>query len=124
MEMTVRRGAAIGEALPGEMTIDGRHACSTLERVAVAIPPGRYQVTLYPSPHFQRNMPLLVDVPGRAYIEIHFGNYPDESDGCILVGNPSDPTTGDVFNSRKTFDALYAAIESAVEGEGCWITIA
>jgi hypothetical protein len=126
MELQLRRSLHIApDALPGELTIEGAHVVWTLERVGVQIPTGRYQLTLYPSPHFKRVMPLLVDVPGRSMIEIHFGNVPGASDGCILVGDPQDPTTGDVLNSVKAFNALFPVIEGAIEsGEGAWITVA
>ena len=123
MELLLQRKLPIGEALPGELLIDSTHACYTLERVAVAIPSGRYEVTLYPSPHFGRPMPLLKDVPGRNMIEIHFGNYPEESDGCILVGEAQDPANGDTLLSREAFFKLFPAIETAIETEGAWITI-
>ena len=68
-------------------------------------------------------MPLLRNVPGRSYIEIHFGNVPCCSDGCILVGEMQDEETGEVFNSQKAFLALFAAIDAAVVAEGCTITV-
>ncbi len=125
MELLLRRSLPIPpDALPGELTIDGAHVAYTLERISVAIPMGRYQLGLYNSPHFGRVMPILRDVPGRSFIEIHMGNHPAQSDGCILVGDPQDPATGDVMNSVKTFNALFPVIEGAIEsGEGAWISV-
>lgn len=117
--MTIQRNSPVGNALPGEMFIAGSHACYTLERVAVAIPEGTYKVGLYPSPHFGRLMPILENVPGRADILIHWGSYPENSEGCILVGEQQDLSTGDIFNTRKQFEALFPAIQAAVETEGC-----
>ena len=122
--MIVQRGTAIGQALPGEMTIDGRHAAWTLERVAVAIPAGRYAVVRYYSPHFGREMPMLADVPGRSEILIHWGDYPWNSDGCLLVGETMDPSTGDIYNTQKEWNALWPAIDAAIDAaEGCSIEI-
>ena len=124
MELTVRRSQPIPpDALPGELFLDGAHAGWTLERISVAIPAGRYAIGLHLSPHFGRLMPILEDVPGRQYILIHWGNYAYNSDGCILVGEMQDPSSGDVLNSVKKWNELYPAIEAAVEGEGCWITV-
>lgn len=127
--MFVQRHQAIGQALPGEMFINGIHAAYTLERVAVAIPTGRFIVALYNSPHFARLMPWIL-VPGREYILIHWGNFPQNSDGCILVGESQDPLTGDIYNTIKQWNALFPAIEQAVEGtgnavdaKGCWINV-
>jgi len=123
MEMVLQRGPRTAASILGDLSIQGTHAVFTLERPAVAIPAGSYPVTLYPSRHFGRMMPLLGGVPGRSYIEIHYGNYPAQSDGCILVGLLQDIAAGDVFESVAAFNALYPAIEAAVEAEGCQITI-
>jgi hypothetical protein len=123
MEMIVQRGPRNASAILGDLTIDGQHAVYTLERLGVEIPVGMYPVTLYPSPHFERMMPLLNDVPGRSCIEIHYGNYPTESDGCILVGLLQDVAAGEVLESVAAFNALFPAIEAAVEAEGCSITV-
>jgi len=123
MELVLNRHAPIGLALPGEMFIAGLHACYTLENYTDAIPEGRYEVVLYPSPSWNRMMPLLKDVPGRSYIEIHYGNYPEDYRGCIGVGQTQDPTTGDIFQTQAMFNALFPAIESACENEGCWIQV-
>jgi hypothetical protein len=122
MELVLNRHAPIGLALPGELFIDGQHACYTLERVGVAIQEGSFKVLLYNSPHFGQLMPW-VQVPDRQYILIHWGNYPVNSDGCILVGETQDPATGDIYNTRKMWGELFPAIEGAVNAEGCWLTI-
>jgi hypothetical protein len=123
MELTVRRGTPIGVAIPGKMLSGGVHICFTLERLEVAIPEGRYQITMYDSPHFGRLMPLLVDVPERSGIEIHYGNYPEQSDGCILVGETQDQGTGDVYQSRRAFDELFNMLQNALNNGACWITV-
>ena len=121
--MIVQRSSPIGDALPGEMFIGGQAACYTLENYPDRIPAGRYQVTLYNSPSWRRVMPLLNNVPGRSYIEIHYGTYPTDYRGCIGVGQQQDPSTGEIFGTQAMFNALFPAIEAAVDAEGCWITI-
>ena len=123
MNLIVSRKPAIGQALPGEMTCDGHHVCWTLERVAVAIPEGTYRVTLYDSPHFGRPMPMLNGVADRSCILLHWGDYPQNSDGCVLVGEIVDPQTGDIYNTQKAFLSLFAAVEAAVGAEGCWVQV-
>jgi hypothetical protein len=123
LTLSLQRSKPIGLALPGEITINGQHACWTLENNADRIPTGTYPITLYDSPHFGRKMPLLL-VPGRSYIEIHFGSYPQDYRGCIGVGKVRDEATGDIFSTQAMFQELYPAIEGAVDGgEGCQITI-
>ena len=52
----------------------------------VYIPKGRYRMSIYRSPKFKSDVLLLQDVPGRSAIEIHKGNYPQDTRGCILIG--------------------------------------
>jgi len=100
------------------------------------IPAGEYRVTVYQSPHFGRLMPLVEDVPGRSGIEIHWGNFVRDFEGCIGVGAtrgelPDGSPT--IWNSRAAFDRLFgqlsAAIDAARPGDGdpqpgaCTITI-
>jgi Family of unknown function (DUF5675) len=68
-------------------------------------------------------MPLLKDVPGRNYIEIHFGNTPGASEGCILIGKTKG--RDEIFFTRAAFDELFPLIQNAVENtpEGCSIDI-
>jgi hypothetical protein len=121
MIIEMYRGLATSLSIPGEMMIQGFHAAWTLERPAVAIPSGTYKITLYSSPHFGRLMPMLNDVPGRSYILIHWGDYPVNSDGCILVGELCSKDA--IWNTEKKFTELFLPIQAAVETEGCFITI-
>src|SRR5581483_9746992 len=91
-------------AVIGTLTVDGEFNCYTLENAAVLIPAGRYEVTLYESPHAGHIVPLLNGVPGRDHIEIHCGNVPTDSKGCILVG--TEHTDSSLLASRLAFDNL------------------
>ncbi len=51
-----------------------------------AIPVGEYQVKFTWSPKFQREVPLLLDVPGFHGIRIHSGNTEEDTEGCVLPG--------------------------------------
>ena len=123
MEMFVQRGLSGNLSIPGEMTIAGSHACFTLENKADAIPAGRYRVTVYPSPRFDRLMPLLNGVDKRSDIEIHWGNEPINYRGCIGVGKQRDLSTEEIFHTREMFEELFLPIQAAVETEGAFITI-
>ena len=46
-------------------------------------------------------MPFLLQVNGRVGIMIHPGNYPKDTQGCILVGR--NLAKGSVSNSKQTF---------------------
>jgi Family of unknown function (DUF5675) len=123
MEIILQRGTPTSKSIPGEMFIQGQHAAYTLERPGVCILAGRYKVGLYPSPHFGRLMPILENVPSRQDILIHWGNYPTDSEGCILVGKQRDLGADEIFQTRAMFDELFLPIQAAVEAEGCFIEV-
>ena len=81
----------------GTLYINGERFCDTLEnpylnnqRNISCIPEGQYKVRLrLPRESATRDyLHLLVqDVPNRDWILFHRGNYPSQTQGCILVGN-------------------------------------
>ena len=87
-----------------------------------AIPEGSYRVLVTLSPHFKEWLPYVQGVPGFEGIRIHAGNYPDDTQGCILVGE--NKVKGMVVNSRIWLTRLKKRIQAAEnQGEGIWITI-
>ena len=56
-----------------------------IENTDYIIPDGIYEVQLTHSPKFNKEMPIIVNVPGRAGIRIHYGSCPEHSKGCVLV---------------------------------------
>lgn len=123
----------------GELSIDGKRICYTLEDKVrerdgepvarwkvpnrTAIPRGTYKVVVTHSPRFGRDLPLLLNVPGFSGIRIHPGNASVDTEGCILVGNSW--AGGDfVGQSRAAFDTVNTAINRAHQrGEHIEITI-
>ena len=87
-----------------------------------AIPEGSYPVLVTKSPRFKQWLPLLQGVPGFEGIRIHAGNYPDDTQGCILVGE--NKFKGMVVNSRIWLKRLIDRIaEARKRDEAVWITI-
>jgi Steigviridae/Suoliviridae L,D-carboxypeptidase/transpeptidase len=89
-----------------------------------AISEGRYKIIFAPSPKFlaspdpwvqkfAASMPHLVDVPGRQFIMIHWGNKSAETDGCILVGEGEAEDFISV--SRTAFEKIYALLKGTTE---------
>ena len=85
---------------------------------------GTYTCALRFSPHFQRTIYHLLDVPGRGDVEIHWGNFCGDkakgfrSDvlGCILVGDSMGVLDGQlaVLNSVAAFDRFLAATQGQI----------
>jgi len=114
----------------GELSVDGKFECFTLEDTVreietrpvaewkikdrTAIPRGTYGVTITFSNRFRKPLPLLLKVPGFEGIRIHAGNHSGNTEGCILVGKSWDG--GDwIGSSRLAFEPLMKKIKAAVE---------
>jgi hypothetical protein len=87
-----------------------------------AIPTGRYRVKVTWSERFQRQLPLLLDVPGFSGIRIHAGNTSADTSGCLLLGVRR--ASVQLVESRPAVTALQRQIEDAIElGEEVWIEL-
>lgn len=129
MKLLLKRKFKGPEYTIGDLFIDGKFFCNTLEDtvrilpllcsdtpqgikcrckekeyVRIAIPAGHYKVTMKQSPRFKRVLPYLHDVPHFLGILIHSGNDASHTEGCILVGK--NTVKGKVFESRATSDKL------------------
>lgn len=129
MKLQIVRDQTGPAGTTGTLFLNGRRECYTLEDQVreikgqpvsawkipgeTAIPRGIYKIEITFSPHFGRDLPLLVDVPGYEGVRIHPGNTAADTEGCILVGTTKSP--GWVGQSRIAFDDLYPKIEAAFE---------
>jgi hypothetical protein len=130
----------------GKLSIDGAYFCDTLEDTdrglkqsmpleeikrlkqagITAIPTGTYTVQMnVVSPKYATRaaylsiggkLPRLVNVPGFEGILIHIGNYPKDTEGCILVGK--NKAVGAVMESTEVFNKLYPLLKAAVDRGG------
>lgn len=140
LELTLQRLWFTALSTCGELSVEGRIGPYTLELPVKdglpgsAIPPGRYKIELAPSPKFlaaaehdpwidlyAKQMPHIIGIPGRSLIMFHWGNTPDNTDGCVLVGLHHDVDT--VGESRKAFESLYTLIEAPAKAGECWINV-
>jgi hypothetical protein len=148
MKLTVKRKVRNPNNTIGELFVDGKKFCDTLEdtdrgldqkmslteirskKVAAhtCIPSGTYKVTMkVVSPKYSTRaayqfcggrLPRLLDVPGYEGILIHIGNTDKDTEGCILVGQ--NDKNKQVINSTVTFKALY---DKLMAGKDHTITI-
>ena len=91
-----------------------------------AIPEGRYAVVISYSPKFKKWLPILLGGPefNKEWqgIRIHAGNMPEDTQGCILVGE--NRQVGRLLNSCNTlYDLKQKMVEAKGRGEPIWLTI-
>ena len=102
------------ESTIGELFLNGERICDTLElpwvdnqRNISCIPEGVYPVRLrLPRESATRDyLHLLVqEVPNRDFILVHRGNFPSQTQGCLLVGLGTEQDV--VHNSVLAMDLL------------------
>ena len=78
------------------------------------IPSGVYKLEIRDSARYKRPMPYLINVPYYEGVMIHWGNVPENTRGCLLVGM-THPSTDFIGESKKAFDLLYPQIEVSVK---------
>lgn len=139
MNLTLKRTAFGLNATLGELEVNGQPQCWTLEDHypepyvktpgKTAIPFGTYPVTIERSPRFSKLAghdvftPRLHNVPGFEGVLIHPGNVPEDTEGCILVGQVKVGAAR-IEKSRAAYAALFAMLQAAVDrGEAITLTI-
>lgn len=130
MKLTLTRMQFGADFTIGDLFVDGGHfawTCEDVERSVkvfgkTAIPRGTYEVIVTWSPHFNRNLPLLVGVPGFEGVRIHPGNTAADTEGCVLVGYIR--MADRISESRVAFEALNTKIQESLDrGDRVFITV-
>ena len=119
MKIEVKRLYKTENSTIGELTIDGKFECYTLEdkerevkiKCETAIPKGTYKVIINQSNRFKKLMPLVLNVPNFEGIRIHPGNSNHDTEGCILVGQTRSKDY--ISKSRKAYEILFAKMKLA-----------
>ena len=119
-DLTLYRKWYTNESTIGELVYKGQFFCFILEDPVrdvgekihgeTAIPVGRYRMTKTWSPKYQRMMWLLLDVPNYAGVRCHSGNFPKDTEGCLLFGETKGINA--VYNSRKTVKKFEELMDS------------
>lgn len=133
MRVTVLRIANRDTYCISRLYIDGERFCDVLEDVdrglddsmseeeilkkkvkgKTAIPTGVYPLKITYSPKCKRMMPLVENVKGYSGIRLHSGNRPEDTEGCLLVGE--NKVVGQVINSRATYNKLFKILSETKE---------
>jgi hypothetical protein len=129
MNLKLVRKSFTEESTMGELSINGKSECFTLEDKVravkihgkTAIPAGIYEVSITFSDKFKKQLPLLNNVPNFAGIRIHSGNTAADTEGCILVGTSKGKDF--VGGSRAAFKALFQKLEAALKKEKIFIEV-
>lgn len=113
----------------GRLSFKGQYLCDTLEPASAhltqnddlqkilaekshgyrAIPSGMYKMAITYSPRFKKRLPLLLNVPCYEGIRIHAGNYPRDTQGCILPG--WNWQKGMVCSSKAALDIILKSMQ-------------
>ncbi len=127
--VTIKRMISTERATLGVLLIDDRPICFTLEPTLqdpeeFCIPAGQYRLVRVVSARFG-NCFTVIGVPGHDLLRIHWGNGPDDTEGCPLVGLQIDATDGGhIWASKAAFKLFMEAMrdvkETSVEFINCF----
>lgn len=123
MKILVLRDTFTDKTTLGELFVDDKFECNTLEDKVrplgekvygqTAIPTGTYEVIIDLSNRFKIELPRLLNVPMFDGIRIHPGNKAEDTDGCILVGVTRSKDW--VGQSKIAFNRLFDKMEKAYQ---------
>jgi hypothetical protein len=129
MELLLKRLHKTQKSTIGELSINGKFECYTLEDIErvekvkgkTAIPKGKYEVIMTMSNRFKVILPLLLNVPNYEGVRIHAGNTAENTEGCLLLGT----TRGIDFigNSKLAMSKFLPKLKEALKKEKVFITI-
>lgn len=103
--------------VPGEPVEDWKIPHKT------AIPAGKYRLLITYSMRFQRELPILLNVPGFAGVRIHAGNTAKDTDGCILLGLAKDDSGCAVWHSREAMQLIQPKITEALKSGEVYLNV-
>ena len=110
------------QATTGQLYVDGEKIGDTLEQTwknnkegESCIPPGEYIAYIRDksTSRWDYNPIQLIDVHNRSYIQIHIGNYPEHTEGCILPGKGRGHNA--VWSSEDAYNELMEKLDKTKE---------
>lgn len=121
MNLVLFRKTEINNTVLGELHIDNKFFCYTLEdkirdvkiKHQTCIPQGTYEIVMTLSQRFKTVLPLLLNVPNFEGIRIHAGNTTEDTSGCLLVGSSINNEV--LLHSKTTLQKLLPILQKALK---------
>lgn len=147
MILTLHRFNRDAKSTLGLLNINGHFECFILEDAErcekisgeTAIPVGRYQIKFRKedtplTKKYRQNYDWfthhlqIMDIPNYQWVYIHIGNWPEDTEGCLLVGDvaEADPAkmVSHIEKSAQAFERVYKQISDTLDRkEEVWIII-
>jgi hypothetical protein len=108
--ISIRRSSVSDECTMGYLYVNNENIGYTLERQNKIIPAGSYDAFIRNDGHLRWRIELVNVPPSRENIQIHIGNYPHQSLGCILLGSDANPKNCTISGSSAAMQKLKDAI--------------
>jgi hypothetical protein len=129
MKILLKRLHKTANSTIGELSINGKFECYTLEDVEreskiygkTAIAKGTYEIVMTMSNRFKIVLPLLVNVPNFEGVRIHAGNSAKDTEGCILLGQTR--AIDFIGSSKKAMANFTPKLKKALLTEKVYLTI-
>lgn len=129
MNLTLFRKTEIDDTVLGELHINNKFFCYTLEdkirdvkiKHHTCIPSGKYQIVMTLSQRFKTILPLLLKVPNFEGIRIHAGNTIEDTSGCLLVGSAVNGKK--LLHSKTTLQKLMSLLRNGLKSNYVFIEI-
>ncbi len=139
MEITLERKIFNPNSTEGNLYINGKWFCHTIEDVVraepgkwntdlkvyskTAIPYGKYPVLATWSARFKRILTGVFSVPDFEGIRIHNGTSELSSAGCIIVSYKDDGKNHRLINDKAAMNDLCKLVEKTQKTEKIYLTI-
>lgn len=139
MELVLHRKILNDNSTEGNLYVDGKWFCNTIEDKVravpggwtpsvkvygkTAIPYGRYQVMVTWSNRFKRQLTAILNVPDFEGIRIHNGTSELSSSGCVIVSYKDDDKNKRLINDKAAMNDLCKLVSKAQKTGKVYIDI-
>lgn len=139
MELLLERKIHNATSTEGNLYVNGKWFCHTIEDVVrakpgewktsvkvygkTAIPYGKYPVLVTWSNRFKRQLTGVFNVPDFEGIRIHNGTSETSSAGCVIVSYKNDAAKRRLISDKAAMNDLCDLVEKTQKTEKVWLKI-